>query len=68
MCRSFAEAFEKLLEDHVFPLANEGEWQEFRDRQLWVDAVSDLLDANLKTLKKVYQRAYKPRQKFMSLQ
>ena len=68
VCRSFAEAFEKLLEEHVFPLAHEGEWQQFRDKYLWVDAVSDLLDANLKALKKVYQRAYKPRQKFMSVQ
>ncbi|CDW72588.1 UNKNOWN [Stylonychia lemnae] len=62
------EGLTKLLNEHIFPLAEPDSWQEFRDEQLWVMEVNDILEANLEGLKKVYSYYWEPRKKFMTYQ
>lgn len=67
VCATYEEAFNKLLEEHVLPLANPEPWQEFRDELLWTVEVNDVLEANLEGMKKVYNSYHEPRKKFMTM-
>ena len=52
-CSSIYDALEYLINDHILPYSNPGQWQEFRDKTLWTLEVNDLFEANLENLKKV---------------
>jgi len=52
---TYAEAFQQLLDEHIFPNSEFAtEWQGFRDEQLYTVDVNDVLQANVDLLKKVY--------------
>lgn len=53
---TYAEGVRRLISEHLIPLANQLEWQEFRDRELWCLEVNDILDANLEGLRKVFHQ------------
>ena len=64
--KTLPEAIEKLLDEHVLKMGEKGEWQEFRDKQLWTCEVNDVFESNLDLLKKIYQSYLKPMQKLMT--
>ena len=64
--KTFPQAIEKLLYEHILKMGDKDHWQEFRDRQLWTVETNDVLEANLELLKKIYNKYLKPMQKFMS--
>ena len=47
----YAEAFEKLIVEQVFPLFEPEPWQEFRDDHLWCLNTNDVFEANLDSSK-----------------
>jgi hypothetical protein len=47
ICKTYTEAVEKLLEEHIFKLGDKEDWQEFRDEKLWTIDVNDVFEANL---------------------
>lgn len=43
------------MDNHLYRLEFDDDWQEFRDNRLWTLEVDDLLRANEKGLKKIYK-------------
>lgn len=53
---NLAEAFEKLLIEHILPMSEKlVPWQAFRDNHMWNLPVNDLLMINMRKQKKLYQ-------------
>ena len=65
---TYSEAVQKLLDDHVLKMAENDEWQEFRDKKLWTLEVNDVFEANLELLMKIYDKGLAPTKRFMSKQ
>jgi hypothetical protein len=56
-----AEAFEKLLTEHVFPNVIVEDWTHFREHKLWSLGCSDLYEANIRGLNQLLERFHEPR-------
>ena len=59
--KTYAQAFSKLIEDHLVPYCDLTQWQYFRDGaknpdKLWATDPNEILKANLENLKKIYAR------------
>ena len=44
------------MDEHIFQIEFDSEWQEFRDVKLWTLEIDDLFKANLENLKDLYQK------------
>ena len=53
---TFTKALDMLVQENVIPYRNDDEWQGFRDKHLWCMDVNDVYEANLETLKKIYEQ------------
>ena len=51
---TYAEAFEILLQKHVFEYTNLPPWQDFREKELWSLGPNDVISANLININKVH--------------
>ena len=48
-------AVQKMLTNHILPMKGQViKWQEFRDSELWCHEVNDLLEVNLRGLRRLY--------------
>ena len=53
-CESFKDSLQKLLDENIFQIEFDCEWQEFRDLKLWTLDVDDLFKANSAYLQDLY--------------
>ena len=53
-----AEATEKLIVEHILPMTNANlvEWQGFREKEMYTVAVTELLQVNLGSIRKLFNR------------
>ena len=58
-----AEAVQKLLEIHYFPLGPSDEWDMFRKTIIWCYDVSDIMEANNTGLHKIFNSFVTPRRR-----
>jgi len=68
ICATYEESMNKLMEEHVIPLAHPESWQEWRDEFLWTIEVNDVLEVNLEGCKKMYNFYKEPRKNHMTMQ
>jgi hypothetical protein len=54
-CDSHREAIQTFLDNHLYRLEFDDDWQEFRDSRLWTLEIDDLFKANLDGLKRIYK-------------
>ncbi len=52
--KSYSEALSMLITERIIPFAQLDPWQGFRDKELWTIDVNDILEANLDSLKKIF--------------
>lgn len=67
VCKTPSEMFAKLISDKVLTYTDFEPWQGFRDEQLWTIDVNDILEANEKELKKIYQSFQTSVKKYMTI-
>eukprot|EP00347_Sterkiella_histriomuscorum_P012154 403369687 len=65
--KTYSEALQMLLENHVLPHCQGLKWQEFRDEELWCLEVNDTLEANIEGLKKLFNYFGKVSRGFINL-
>ena len=68
ICKTYADATEKLITECIMPHFTSEPWQEFRTKQLWTIDVNDLLEANQTNLEKIYNHYLTPNNKQLDLQ
>jgi hypothetical protein len=57
-----------LFDENMMKYGSPEPWQSFRDKELWSLDVSDLLEANLSHLKKIFESFFSPVKKWMDMQ
>jgi hypothetical protein len=67
ICSNYEDSVNKLLEEHVLPLANPEPWQEWRDELLWTIDVNDVMEVNLPGIQKMYNQYKEPRKQHMTM-
>jgi hypothetical protein len=65
--KSYSEAVQRLITEHIIMRDYTEEWHEFRVQKLWKEAPNDLLEANLPGLKKVYESYLTSRSRVMAM-
>jgi hypothetical protein len=65
---SYSQALDKLITQHILPMAKMSPWQDFRDEELWTLDVNDVLEANLKNLEKIYNKYILAVKKYITLE
>jgi hypothetical protein len=68
LCSTYSEALQKLLEVHILPNASPQPWQSFREKHLWTIECNDILEANLKSLQKIFEKYHTSVKKFVALE
>lgn len=64
-CKTYYEAFKKLIDEHVIPYGEPHQWQEYREQTIWTLDVNDVLLMNLDTLRTIYESYNHPSKNFM---
>ena len=66
LAKTFAEAFQMLLDKNCFQNGMTTQWQEFREEIWWSYETHGIIAANLKHLQKIWKSHWAPRKKFMN--
>lgn len=53
--KKYHKAIERLIDDHLLRVENKGQWQEFRDHELWTVEIDRLYEANAGALRAIYE-------------
>jgi len=64
---TLAEAVEKVIAEHILPVAEYHEWQGFRDHVLYTVEVNDVLHTNQAIIKRVYDSYLTTSKKFFTM-
>ncbi|CDW83993.1 UNKNOWN [Stylonychia lemnae] len=64
--KTFSESLKMLLENHILPLCQTLNWQEFREKDLWTLDINDTFEANLEPLKKLFGQFGKVNKGFLN--
>ena len=65
--KTYAQAFQMLLDKNCFTNGPVAEWQEFRDNIWWTYETHRVIEANKFGLQKIYKSFFAPRKKHMSI-
>lgn len=65
--KNYIDSFNRLLNEHIIPISDLSNWQQWRETKLWTLEVNDILEANLTNILKLYRSYFKPKQNYLAL-